>query len=248
MEAFISNVNLWTSVLFVYWPGFMLGFLHSCVPCQDKTLFIFYTFGVSRQTKDAFRILGSYSSGLLISNIALGSLVTIVGSLLLKHLPPLVSSQIGALAMVAMGLYLLIQLYRRKFRPHSCYNSKFVKKIQGNNKNRIHTGFLVGIIAGFTPCLYEIAIFLYAAGIGIGNGMILVSLYALGILIGIFPYAIFGVNRNKKRHLSRSRSYGEPSISKIEIASMILLLLVGIILFSFAHAGVDLFSSVYPQI
>jgi sulfite exporter TauE/SafE len=246
----LTDAQLWTSVLFVYWPGFVLGFLHSCVPCYDRTMFVFYAFGVSRETKDAFRIIGSYSSGTLLSNMFIGTIITTVGGLILKKLDPLISNQIGALVMVAAGIYLLVQLFRGKVQPHSRQNGGIVRKFQENGENkRTQTGFFLGILAGLTPCMFEIAVFTYAAGIGIGNGLILIAFYAFGALIGLFPYALFGVHRIRKGKSPKRTKLrlGVVQVSKIEVASVILLLIIGILLFSFAYAGVNLFGTVFTQ-
>lgn len=242
---------MWTSVLLVYWPGFVLGFLHSCVPCYDRTMFVFYAFGVSRETKDAFHIIGSYSSGILLSNMFIGTIITTLGGLLLKQLDPLISNQIGSLVMVSVGIYLLIQLFRRKVHPHSSQNGGIVKKFQENGANkRIQTGFLLGIFAGLSPCLFEIAIFTYAAGIGITNGLILIVFYAVGSLIGLFPFAIFGGTRIRQGKPLKSLKLrlGVPKVSKIEVASVILLLLIGILLFSFAFSGINLFGPIINSV
>ncbi|TFG19550.1 MAG: hypothetical protein EU530_05910 [Promethearchaeota archaeon] len=247
MQFIISQVNVWTSVLLVYWPGFVLGFLHSCVPCYDKTMFCFYAFGISREPKDAFKILGSYSTGILLSNMLIGTIITTFGSIILKRIDPLISSQIGALVMVAASIYLLVQVLRRKFHPHSKQNGGIVKKFQENgSEHRVRTGFLLGIFAGLTPCLFEVAIFTYAAGIGIDNGLILITFYAIGALVGMFPFAIFGMHRirNGKPYLPARNIFGLRRISKIEVVSVILLLIVGIILFSFAFSGINLFGGV----
>jgi ABC-type nickel/cobalt efflux system permease component RcnA len=214
-------------------------------------MFVFYAFGVSRETKDAFRILGSYSIGLLLANMFVGTVITIFGGLILKRLDPLISTQIGALIMAAAGIFLLVQVLRRKFQPHSSQNGGIVKKFQENgSRHRLRTGFLLGIFAGLTPCLFEIAIFTYAAGIGITNGLILSAFFAVGTLIGIFPYAVFGVHRFRDEKLSQTarKLFGLPKISKTEIASVLLLLIVAILLFSFAYAGINLFGVVYSNL
>ncbi len=248
LEAILADTNLWTSVLLVYWPGFVLGLLHSCVPSHEQNLFVFYTYGVSRSTKEAFRIVGSYSSGTLLSNIGIGSIITLIGGLLLRHLDPLISNQIGSLVLITVGIYLLIQVSRKKIRPHANFNTNVVKKFQENGANhRSQTGFLIGLVAGLTPSLFEVAIFTYAASIGIVGGLIFIAFYSVGALTGMLPSTLFSIQRVKKKKLPK-QVFGMPKISKIEVLSAILLLIVGIMLFSIAFAGVDLFSSVHPQV
>ena len=246
IDVVLSEPQLWTGLILVYWPGLVLGLLHSLVPCYDKTMFCFYVFGVSRQNKEAFRILGSYATGTLLSNMFIGTVIAALGSLLLKRIDPLISNQIGALFMIAVGIYLLVQVFRRKLNPHSRQNEGIVKRFQENGeKERVKTGFVLGIIAGLTPCLFEIAIFTYGASIGIKNGVFLVVAYALGSLIGLFPFAVFGVNRVRRGKLKPARTLINPKISKIEVVSVILLLAIGILLFSFAFAGINIFGSLY---
>ena len=116
-------------------------------------MFCFYAFGISRKTKDAFKILGSYSSGILLSNLVIGSVISTLGGLLLIRLDPLISNQIGALFMIGAGIYLLIQVFRKKIRPHSKQNGSIVKEFQENgNQHRARTGFLLGIFAGKMLC------------------------------------------------------------------------------------------------
>jgi cytochrome c biogenesis protein CcdA len=209
-------------------------------------MFCFYAFGISRQSKDAFRILGSYSGGILLSNLFIGSIISTIGGLLLIRLDPLISNQIGALFMIGAGLYLLIQLFRKKINPHSKQSEEIVKEFQENgNKHRARTGFLLGLFAGLSPCLFEIAVFTFAAGIGIMNGLLLIAFYAIGTLVGMFPYALFGMHRIKKgKPCFQINRFSIKKVSKIEVVSVILLLIIGLVLFSFAFAGINIFRNI----
>ena len=67
---------------FVIWTGFFLGILHTIMPCEDKFIFCFYAFGVSRDWKQAFRIVNFYGFGLFLTNFIIGAILSYISSII----------------------------------------------------------------------------------------------------------------------------------------------------------------------
>ena len=66
----------------IFAPAFLLGILHTLIPCEDKAIFFFWSFGISKTPKKSFFILLVYGLGLMSSNliIAVGLLILCSGS------------------------------------------------------------------------------------------------------------------------------------------------------------------------
>ena len=50
-------------------PAFLLGFLHTFIPCEDKAIFFFWSFGISKKPKRSVLILVLYGLGIMGANL-----------------------------------------------------------------------------------------------------------------------------------------------------------------------------------
>ena len=165
---------------------------------------------------------GLFVLGFTLVFIALGATATALGATLRRSLPLL--QQIGGIVIAAFGLY-LTGLVRppwlmRERRAH------LASKPAG-----LAGSVLVGIAfgAGWTPCVGPVlaSILLYA-GIkaSMANGMLLLGSYALGLAVPFFAAAV-GINW----YLAGARRLLR-WLRPIEIGAGILLIAVGVLLFT----------------
>jgi len=256
----MSGLQIWL----VFWPGFFLGMLHTLIPCEDKTIFFFYTLGISKSFKQAFKILMSYGLGLLLSNLTLGVFASI-GGIIFKNFNQNINNGLGAVVTIIAGLIMFIQIKLKKFNPHSQQGLEIMDTIQdGKIFSRKKTPLLLGILAGIPPCIFEIAIYsqamTFSASSGVINGIAVVFFFGIGTWIGLFPYAAFGLlGPFAKYHIAKSKislkSYTNKDIEKrdknelnekrislgIEYFSSISLIVLGIILLILAILKINVF-------
>ena len=79
--------------------AFSLGLLHTLMPCEDKTIFIFYAYGMARDWKQAFRILNFYAAGLMLMNVLIGIVISLFGSIIyafVKDIPDRKSTRLNS--------------------------------------------------------------------------------------------------------------------------------------------------------
>lgn len=198
----------------IFLPAFLLGILHTAIPCEDKAIFFFWSFGISKTPKRNIAILSLYGLGLISSNliIALGAIIiSLVPQLIFPALitDPYLINFLGAFTSMFVGLFLLFFISKRDYEPHSKYSKDIVKLNWESNK----TPYFFGVLVGFAPCIFELIIYSqclqYSLGYGFLQGFlqgILVVLYfSLGTFVGLFPLALakYGtshlVKPNKRR-------------------------------------------------
>jgi ABC-type nickel/cobalt efflux system permease component RcnA len=165
--------------------AFAFGLLHTLQPCEDKAIFGFHTFGIAKNTSEAIKIVFIYSLGLFVTNAALGSGFSFLGSLFgwilpwLQSYEPLFSSGVA----IAIGAILYYRLVRyRKGDNHIA--SPISLKVR---KNLVGT-FVLGILTGLPPCPFELSVYFQAAGasaLGFANGIIFVFWFAVGTISGM---------------------------------------------------------------
>ena len=56
-------------LLVIFAPAFTLGILHTAIPCEDKAIFFFWSFGISKTPLRSILILVLYGLGLISSNL-----------------------------------------------------------------------------------------------------------------------------------------------------------------------------------
>jgi len=71
-------------LLVVFAPAFTLGFLHTAIPCEDKAIFFFWSFGISKTPSKSISILVLYGLGLMSSkNLSIAGNVCRISELVL---------------------------------------------------------------------------------------------------------------------------------------------------------------------
>ena len=186
-------------ILQEYWiiflPAFLLGLLHTVMPCEDKALFCFYSFGVTKDPKSSFFILILYGLGLMTANltIAIISILVILIPLILLPsvvLDPHTITFFGAFSSTFVAITFLFFITRKDYFPHS----KYKDSIMNLDWNKRRTPYIFGLLAGFPPCLFELYIYsqclIFSLSYGWLEGFFTVFYFSLGTLIGLFPLAL----------------------------------------------------------
>ena len=153
--------------LLVFWPSFIFGILHTIMPCEDKAIFVFYSFGVSRDTKHALKILSIYGSGLFSANMLVGTGLSVsaafMGPILQQSVDRFFWNALSALSFVVAGVYMLIALYKNKYFPHKDQVKDITDGLP-SLRRRKRAAFFLGFLAGVPPCVFELTIYTYAMG------------------------------------------------------------------------------------
>jgi len=78
-------------------------------------------------------------------------------------------------------------------------------------RSRKRTGFLLGVLAGIPPCIFEIGIYTYASltsiSNGWGNGVWIVFFFGIGTWLGLIPLAILGTMSGKVSKFLQKTSF-----------------------------------------
>lgn len=184
-------------LLLIFAPAFTLGILHTLIPCEDKAIFFFWSFGISKTPKKSVFILMLYGLGLMSSNLMIA-----FGAILISFIPqfliPGITLEVytinffGAVSSMFAGFILLFFITRKGYMPHS----KGKDEIFQFNWEKKKTPYLFGILAGFAPCIFEFIIysqclaFSLSGGFGFVDGIFTVFYFSLGTFIGLFPLAL----------------------------------------------------------
>jgi len=199
--------------IIIFLPAFLLGILHTVIPCEDKAIFFFWSFGISKTPRRSLNILVLYGFGLISANliIAMGTvLVSVIPRLIAPGLifNPYAINFFGAFVSMCAGIYLLFFVKTRNYMPHS-KQSKDIGKLDWE-KNK--TPFLFGILAGFAPCIFELIIYSqclqYSLGYGFFEGVLVVFYFSLGTFLGLFPLALakYGTSQIVKSKKNRKNT------------------------------------------
>lgn len=179
----------------IFIPAFLLGILHTLIPCEDKAIFFFWSFGIAKNPKKSLYILILYGLGLTTSN-----LIIVFGTVLISLVPrfiipelisdPFTINFFGAFTSMFAGIFLLFFLTRHDYMPHSKYSKEIVEL----NWERKKTPYLFGILVGFAPCIFELIIYSqclqFSLAHGFVEGILIVLYFSLGTFIGLFPLAL----------------------------------------------------------
>ena len=179
----------------IFIPAFLLGILHTLIPCEDKAIFFFWSFGIAKNPTKSLFILILYGIGLMTSNliIAFGTiLISLVPKFIIPEffIDPYTVNFFGAFTSMFAGIFLLFFLMRYDYMPHSKY-SKDIAKL---NWERNKTPYLFGILVGFAPCIFELIIYTqclqFSLAHGFVEGILIVLYFSFGTFIGLFPLAL----------------------------------------------------------
>jgi len=181
--------------LIIFLPAFLLGILHTTIPCEDKAIFFFWSFGIAKNPKRSVYILVLYGIGLISANliIATGTIVvSLVPRIVIPGFVPnrFIINFFGAFTSMFAGIFLLFFITRRDYMPHS----KYSKNITTLDWERNKTPFLFGVLVGFAPCIFELIIYSqclqFSLGYGFLEGFLVVLYFSLGTFVGLFPLAL----------------------------------------------------------
>lgn len=210
--------------LIIFIPAFTLGFLHTAIPCEDKAIFFFWSFGIAKNPKRSMLILALYGIGLMSSNmiIAVGTiLATSVPKLVIPgFIPdPYVINFFGAFTSMFAGIILLFIITRRGYMPHS----KYSKSIVNLNWESKKTPYFFGILVGFAPCIFELIVYSwcvqYSLGYGFLEGFLIVFYFSFGTFVGLFPLALA---KQGTSHIVKQKDQGKNRIFFIMISIIII--------------------------
>lgn len=154
--------------------------------------------------------------------ISLGAAATAVGAFLRTHLKLL--GQIAGIIIILLGVH-LTGLYRFSFLLYD-------KRIQGQQQARGFLGaLLAGVLFGFgwTPCVGPILagiLALAAVSASVTRGVFLLTIYSIGLGVGFILAAVF-----LNQFLAAFKKI-RVHLRKIEAASGVLLLFIGVLIFT----------------
>ncbi len=193
-------------------PAFLLGILHTAIPCEDKAIFFFWSFGISKNPTKSIFILALYGLGLICANMIIASLTVFITQVPRFVFPeftpdPYVINFFGAFTSMFAGIVILFFLTRRDYMPHSRY-SKEIPTLDWDLKK---TPYFFGILAGFAPCIFDLIIytqsFQLSLGYGFLEGLLVVFYFSLGTFVGLFPFALakYGTAQIVKPNVKRRK-------------------------------------------
>jgi sulfite exporter TauE/SafE len=211
-------------LLVVFAPAFTLGFLHTAIPCEDKAIFFFWSFGISKTPLRSILILVLYGLGLMSSNLIIAFITVIVSFLPQIFIPGIIPDDFtinffGAVVSMFAGIILLFFITRRKYAPHS----KYKDELSELNWEKKKTPYLFGILAGFAPCIFELLIYSQClqyslSGIFI-DGIFIVFYFSLGTFVGLFPLAL------AKHGTSQILKTREPKPNRVLLIMILIIIL-----------------------
>ena len=179
----------------IFIPAFLLGILHTLIPCEDKAIFFFWSFGISKDLKRSIYILILYGIGLISSNIIIAFVTVLISIVPRFIIPGLLSDPFtvnffGAFTSMFAGIIILIFVMRYDYMPHSKYSKSIDKLDWERNK----TPYLFGVLVGFAPCIFELMIYSqclqFSLAHGFVEGVLIVFYFSLGTFTGLFPLAL----------------------------------------------------------
>lgn len=223
--------------LLVLWPAFLIGTLHTIMPCEDKAIFCFWSFGVSKDTKQTTFILALYGLGLMTANIIIGTTISLLSfPIALFPVNNYIKNFFGALISIFVSIFMLFYLVTHQYSPHSKQVESYTMDIDWKKKR---TPYIFGILAGSPPCVFEIIIyaqvFTYTASYGIPIGFLTILFFTLGTFLGLFPLAIV------RQYGTKNRPNDKPKTSNVSIIMLIIIVFVNVILLIMAFFQVEIF-------
>ena len=101
-------------------PAFFLGVCHTLIPCEDKAIFFFWSFGIAKTPKKSVYILMLYGLGLITANMIIASVTVFITQLPRFIIPsfapdPIVINLFGAFTSMFAGIFFLIFITRRDY-------------------------------------------------------------------------------------------------------------------------------------
>ena len=176
-------------------PAFLLGILHTAIPCEDKAIFFFWSFGISKTPTKSIYILSLYGLGLICANMIIASVTVTITQVPRFVFPaftpdPHIINFFGAFTSMLAGIVILCFLTKRDYKPHSRYSQE-IPSLDWELKK---TPYFFGILAGFAPCIFDLIIYSQSIQLSLGygfiEGLLVVFYFSLGTFVGLFPFAL----------------------------------------------------------
>ena len=196
-------------------PAFLIGLLHTAIPCEDKAIFFFWSFGISKNSKKSVLLLFLYGLGLMFSNLLIMIIVSAISltpQLVVSgfEFDPYILSFLGALTSTIAAVILFFLITRSNYAQK--IHSKYKDAIINLNWEKYRTPFLFGFLVGFAPCIFEH--FIYSQGIiltttkGFLMGPLYVFYFCCGTFLGLILIALIkhGTSRFIKPNEERNNT------------------------------------------
>ena len=198
--------------LIIFLPAFVLGILHTLIPCEDKAIFFFWSFGIAKTPKKSMQILVLYGIGLICSNMIIATITILISFVPRLIIPgftfnPFVVNFFGAFTSMIAGFVILFVIIKYGYSPHS----KYGKHISNLNWEQNKTPYFFGILVGFAPCIFELLVYSwclqYSLGYGFVEGLLVVFYFSLGTFVGLFAIALAKQGTSHLLKPSETRKY-----------------------------------------
>ncbi|MFX1339540.1 MAG: sulfite exporter TauE/SafE family protein [Promethearchaeota archaeon] len=198
--------------LIIFFPALLLGLLHTLSPCEDKSIFCFYTFGITKETRKSLFILILYGLGLMTANLTIAIITILISLVPLIIFPTFVADPFaiiffGAFSSTFVAIGFLFFITRRDYEPHS----KLRKQFSNLDWDKKRTPYLLGVLSGFPPCIFELFIYsqclIFSLSYGFVEALLTVFYFSIGTFIGLFPLALakesfeVQINDHKRRRI-----------------------------------------------
>lgn len=176
----------------IFLPAFLLGLLHTAMPCEDKAIFCFWSFGVAKERRKSLLVLILYGLGLMSANLAIAGIMILISLIPLILIPgfasdPYAITFFGAFSSTFVAIFFLFFVTRKDYFPHSRFNADKWEQI---NWEKRRTPYIFGTLAGFPPCLFELFIYSQCLIISLSYGFLeaffTVFYFSLGTFVGLF--------------------------------------------------------------
>lgn len=190
-------------------PAFLIGILHTTIPCEDKAIFFFWSFGISKNSKKSALILVLYGLGLVGANLIIATITTIISitpQFILPHfrMDPYILSFLGALTSTIAAIILFIIIIKSNYtqKIHARYKDTIITF----NWEKFRTPFLFGALVGLAPCIFEFFIYSQAVILATTKGFLMGPIYVFYFGIGTFVGLIFIalIKRGTSRYIKPS--------------------------------------------
>ncbi len=224
----------------IYAQFFLIGMLHTLIPCEDKAIFCFWSFGISKTPTKSLFILALYGIGLMTANMII-TFATILISLIPRFFgfipDPYANNFFGAFSSTFAAVFLLFYISRKGYMPHS--KGKYSNEIVQLNWEKKRTPYLFGILAGFPPCIFELIVYsqalTYSLSYGFLEGIFTVFYFTIGTFIGLFPLAL------AKQGTSQIIKPREDSKNRIFFIMIALIIIFNSIIMILSFLKIDVF-------
>ncbi|MEJ2248585.1 MAG: sulfite exporter TauE/SafE family protein [Candidatus Lokiarchaeota archaeon] len=228
-------------LVIIFLPSFLLGILHTALPCEDKSIFFFWSFGISKNIKRSLFILVLYGLGLMSANMLIALISVLISSIpiLFGFIPnaPAINF-FGAMSSSIAAIVIFILILVTDYNPHSRFKEENFPLNLNWERNR--TSYLFGILVGFAPCIFEVIIYSqclqYSLSSGIIEGLLIVFYFSLGTFIGLFPLAL--VKQGTSKFVKQDKN---PRRNKIMIAMLSIIVIFNVFVMIFSYFGINIF-------